>query len=98
MKTRLLKKLRKKAHDKYRIAPEEILLTGNNDYNWCVKEFSDSGWRDIYNYLTLDEAKERISDERYNEFKDLARRLINKRKCKKMLKQVKRLQLWYLTS
>lgn len=91
MKTKLLKKLRKKAHDKFRIVPEKTILSDNR--NWCIEELNDGNleWRAIYNYLTLDEAKAIISDERYCKFKSLANRLINERKRKKMFKQAQNL-------
>lgn len=89
MKTKLLKKLRKQAHDTYRIAPTW------RDNEWVIKyTVTENGrllyWKKTNEYFTdLNKAIKRLEEKREFEFKCLANTLIRDRIYKKRLKQVK---------
>ena len=88
MKTKLLKRIRKQAHDKFRIAPH---YAGDK---WCIEAYTNYGWHHLVDYnetafLTLDKAIEYIAKFRENEFRIIATELLNNRRYNKRLEQVK---------
>lgn len=92
MKTKLLKKLRKQAHDSFRIVPHYVgkgyyIETKNDRDGWMF-------WHRIYNrehteYLTIQEAIERIAELRKEEFYVIAGEAIRKRQYQEQLQSVK---------
>lgn len=91
MKTRLLKKIRKQAKEKYRICPFNNL--------WAIQERVDTSKYSYWRYtlgdksinLSLEDAIRKLREARDGEFENIARKLIKERDFKRRLKMVKHL-------
>ena len=85
MKTKLLKKLRKQAHDTYRIAPTW------RDNEWVIERTVTENdvflyWKRIDEYFNdLNKAIKRLEEKREFEFECLANDLIRNRKYQRRL-------------
>lgn len=94
MKTKLLKKLRKEAHDQYRIAPCALI---NDEIVYYIESLQTFGgishWRSIPRpyYSTLAEAIKDLKILREKEFESIACQLIYSRKVEREYRKVEKL-------
>lgn len=85
MKAKLLKRLRKQAHDAYRICPEMML-----DECYHIEKQTANGWCCLSQHekLTFERAVLLIEAFRHGRFVTVAEELIAKRRYKERLKKV----------
>ena len=92
MKTKLLKRFRKQAHDSFRVVPH---YAGKGYYIETKNEYDGlMFWHRVDRYehterLTIQEAIERIAELREEEFYVIAEKAIHERQYQKRLQQVK---------